>query len=57
MDEITRGIQGGIPWCMRFADDVVLWMRVGRGLIRSWSCGDEFWRQKVLVLVGLKRST
>jgi hypothetical protein len=24
MDEVTRGIQGGIPWYMLFADDVVL---------------------------------
>jgi hypothetical protein len=24
MDEIIRDIQGGIPWCMLFADDVVL---------------------------------
>ena len=24
MDEITRDIQGDIPWCMLFADDVVL---------------------------------
>jgi hypothetical protein len=24
MDEVTRGIQGGIPWCMLFTDDVVL---------------------------------
>jgi hypothetical protein len=24
MDEITRDIKGGIPWCMLFADDVVL---------------------------------
>ena len=24
MDEITRNIQGDIPWCMLFADDVVL---------------------------------
>jgi hypothetical protein len=24
MDEVTRDIQGGIPWCMLFADEVVL---------------------------------
>jgi hypothetical protein len=24
MDEVTRDIQGGIPWCMLFTDDVVL---------------------------------
>jgi hypothetical protein len=24
MDEVTRDIQGGIPWCMFFIDDVVL---------------------------------
>ena len=24
MDEVTRNTQGDIPWCMLFADDVVL---------------------------------
>jgi hypothetical protein len=24
MDEVTRDIQGGIPWCILFADDVIL---------------------------------
>jgi hypothetical protein len=24
MDEVTRDIQGGIPWCMLLADDVIL---------------------------------
>ena len=24
MDEVTRNIQGDIPWCMLFADDIVL---------------------------------
>jgi hypothetical protein len=58
MDEVTRDIQCGIPWCMLFEDDVVLvGMRVGPELTRSWRCGDELWRQKVLYLVGLKWST
>jgi hypothetical protein len=33
------------------------WMRVGWGLMKSWSCGDEHWRQKVLGSVGLKWSS
>lgn len=41
MDEVTRDIQGDIPWCMLFADDVVLVddsrTRVNRKL--------ELWRQ------------
>jgi hypothetical protein len=24
MDDVTRDIQGGIPWCMLFTDDVIL---------------------------------
>jgi hypothetical protein len=24
MDEVTKDIKGGIPWCMLFVDDVVL---------------------------------
>jgi hypothetical protein len=24
MDEVTRDIQGGITWCMLFADDAIL---------------------------------
>lgn len=38
MDEATRDIQGDIPWCMLFTDDVVLvddLMRVGKRLIGS----------------------
>ena len=31
MDEVTRDIQGDIPWCMLFADDVVLVDRVEQG--------------------------
>jgi hypothetical protein len=54
IDEVTRDIQDGIPWCMLFTDDVVLLDESRTGLTRSWSCEDELWRQKVLGLVGLK---
>jgi hypothetical protein len=57
MDEVIRDIQGGITWCMLFADDVVLVDESRTGLTRSCSCGDELWRQKILGLVGLKWST
>jgi hypothetical protein len=40
MDEVTKDIQDGIPWCMLFADDVILMdesrMRVDQKL--------ELWR-------------
>jgi hypothetical protein len=35
MDEVTRDIQGDIPWCMLFADDVVLVNDSRAGLIGS----------------------
>jgi hypothetical protein len=57
MDEATRDIQGGISWCMLFVDDVILVDESMTGLTRSWSCGEELWRQNVLDLVGLKWST
>ena len=31
MDEVTRDMQGEIPWCMLFADDVVLVDESGAG--------------------------
>ena len=57
MDEVTRDIQGDIPWCMLFADDVVLVDDSRTGVIRKL----ELWRQtldsKGLGLVELKSST
>jgi hypothetical protein len=41
MDEVTRNIQGDIPWCMLFADNVVLVDKVRAGVNRKL----ELWRQ------------
>ena len=41
MDEVTRDIQGDIPWCMLFADDVVLVDESQSGVNRKL----ELWRQ------------
>jgi len=41
MDEVTRNIQGDIPWCMLFADDVVLVDECQAGVNRKL----ELWRQ------------
>ena len=41
MDEVTRDIQGEIPWCMLFADDVVLIDESKVGVDRQL----ELWRQ------------
>jgi hypothetical protein len=44
MDEVTRDIKCGIPWCMLFTDDVILVDESRTGLTRSLSYGDEPWR-------------
>ena len=41
MDEVTRDIQGDIPWCMLFADDVALVDDSRTGVNRKL----ELWRQ------------
>jgi hypothetical protein len=46
MDEVTRDIQDGIPWCMIFAGDVFLVDESKTGVDQKWNCGDELWRQK-----------
>jgi len=41
MDEVTRDIQGDIPWCMLFVDDVVLVDESRAGVNRKlelWRC-------------------
>jgi hypothetical protein len=44
MDEVTRDIQGGISGVCSLQMMRFRWMRVGRELTRSWSCGDKLWR-------------
>ena len=41
MYKVTKDIQGHIPWCMLFADDVVLVDETRAGVIRKL----EIWRQ------------
>ena len=41
MDEVTRDIQGDIPWCMLFADDMVLVDESRAGVNRKL----ELWRR------------
>jgi hypothetical protein len=41
MDEVTREIQDGIPWCMLFTDDVVLVDESKIGVDQKL----ELWRQ------------
>ena len=41
MDEVTRDIQGDIPWCILFADDVVLVDESREGVNRKL----ELWRR------------
>jgi hypothetical protein len=41
MDEVTRDIQGRIPWCILFADDVVLVDESRTGIDQKL----ELWRQ------------
>lgn len=39
MDEFTEDVQGDIPWCMLFADDVVLVDESRTGLNRKLESG------------------
>jgi Reverse transcriptase (RNA-dependent DNA polymerase) len=51
MDEITKDIQGNTPWCMLFADDVVLIDENRIGVDQKL----ELWRQ-ILELKGFRLS-
>nr|GFA30552.1 hypothetical protein [Tanacetum cinerariifolium] len=49
LDELTKGIQESIPWCLIFADDIVLVLETPKGLNRIL----EQWR-KALEDIGLR---
>jgi len=40
MDEILKEIQGEIPWCMLFADDIVLVGENLKAVNIGWMSGD-----------------
>ena len=48
MDELTRAIQDEIPWCMLFADDIVLVDKTRAGVKPNWSYGGKLQNLEVL---------
>ena len=56
MDEVTRDIQGDIPWCMLFVDDVVLVDESWIGVNQKLELWQETLESKVLDSVELKLS-
>ena len=41
MDELTRAIQDEIPWCILFADNIVLVDETRAGVNLNWSYGGK----------------
>ena len=56
MDGVTRDIQGDIPWCMLFADDVVLVDESRTGVNQKLELCGRLCSPKVLDSVELKLS-
>ena len=48
MDELTKGIQDELPWCMLFAYDIVLIDETKEGVNDKLEHGDMHWGLKVL---------
>ena len=57
MDEVTRDIQGEIPWCMFLADDVVLVDKSRAGVNRKLELWRRMLESKGSDLVGPRPST
>jgi hypothetical protein len=52
MDEVTRDIQGSIPWCMLFTDDVVLVDESRTGVDQKL----ELWNEEGLLILSTPKS-
>ena len=57
MDELSRGIQDGIPWCMLFADDIVLIDETMEGVNTKLEQWGDILEAKAFDLVGQTLNT
>ena len=48
MDELTRGIQDEIQWCILFANDIVLVDKTRAGVMPNWSYEGKLQNLEVL---------
>jgi hypothetical protein len=57
MDEVTKDIQEDVPWCMLFADDLVLVDETRAGVNRKLEVWMQTLESKGLELAGPRLST
>ena len=57
VDELTKGTQDELPWCLLFADDIVFIDEIREEVNASWSNRDIHQSLEVLEEVDRKRNT